>query len=47
MAKRVNHFKIKGRYYTKYVGVNAFFTETEIKNAKARFRKLKKYGGKR
>ena len=47
MARAINSFKIKGNYYTKLVGYPAFFTESEIKNAKARYRKLKKYGGKR
>jgi len=47
MARTINHFKIKGNYYVKVVGVSAFFTPTEMRNAKSRFLKLKKYGGKR
>ena len=46
MGRTVNYFKIKGRVYIKYVGHSAFYTEAEVKRAKARFKKLKKYGGK-
>jgi len=46
MARTKNDFVIKGTHYVKFVGVDAFFTDSEMKNAKARFKRLKKHGGK-